>query len=94
MKLKKRFLFPLIYLVFLTLCWIGYGVFDVILFVLIILTLPTNLVYTALSYIIDLPRDGLYFVLFGAILQFFIIGYLYDVIAEYFHNKKYWDTPI
>ena len=73
---------------------IGGAKVDFILFLLLMVTLPTNLVYIVLSYVIDLPKDGTYFVLYGAILQFFIIGFLWDVIAEKIRNKKYWDRPI
>jgi hypothetical protein len=35
-----------------------------------------------------------YLFISGCITQYFLIGYAWDKIAEYFQNKKYWDTPI
>jgi len=86
MKMKKKYLFPLIYIVlfllsfsvpFLTEILIMYLGFFVVLIVL------------GLTIAFDLPKDGIYIIVFGTVLQFFLLGCLWDYIAEWFRNKPY-----
>jgi hypothetical protein len=89
--MKKRFLFPLIYLVLQLVTFPFEGIF-------LILTTPVNLLILAFEVASGSDQgtftSKIYLPILGTIIQYFLIGYAWDKIAEYFQNKRYWDKPI
>lgn len=96
MKLKKRFLFPLIYIVLFALSFVVPRLGDV-LFVfceslISILFLGITIAIGGPKAVHDLVGIDLYYlVILGTIIQFFLLGYLWDITVEWFRNKKYWE---
>lgn len=90
MRMKKRYLFPVVYIILVALSFVikSEGL-------LILLNAPMILLMLGIEISLDIQfGDGFYFVILGGIMQFFLLGYLWDFIAEKIRNKKYWDTPI
>ncbi len=76
--MKKRFLFPLIYLILLGISFVIPFVFPVFF----LLTVPSILIVNLISDAMGGPVDTTYFVFLGGVLQFFLLGYLWDWIAH------------
>lgn len=78
--MKKRYIFPLIYI---ALFLLSFGI--PILGDFIAVFLETFISLIALGFVLafDLPKNTItYFVVFGTILQFYLIGYLWDKISQ------------
>lgn len=89
--MKKKYLFPLIYI----------GLFSISFFVpflaeilIMYCGLIIILIGVGLTTAFDFPSDGIfgiYDIVIGTIVQFFLLGCLWDYIAEWFKNKPYGD---
>lgn len=94
MKLRKRFLFPLIYIALLALSFVvpklGEVLFVFCESLVSILVLTITIAIGGPKAFHDLLGIDLnYLVIIGTIIQFFLLGYLWDITAEWFRNRKY-----
>lgn len=89
--MKKRYLFPVIYLILVGLSFIIRSE-DL----LMLLIAPQALTSLGIQITLGIEfGDILYLLIFVGVILLFLLGYLFDAIAdEYFRNKKYWDKPI
>ena len=87
--MKKKILFPLLYLVLLVLS-LSFALGG-LLFVLIALVSLVLLVVEVNSGFgpAEFGGDGIYPVFVLGIVQWFLVGILWDAVANYFKNKKY-----
>jgi hypothetical protein len=90
MRIKCLILFPIIYLAFIILCLIYFEEFYIFRPIVVLLTFPTNLIFFCVKYFIAdiFPRDRTYILWLGAVWQFFVLGYLFDIALDYLKNKK------
>lgn len=90
--MKKRYLFPIIYIALLLLMLITKS--DGLLMLLII---PQSFIFLGIEVFLDtrlnyfLPFDSIYLAFLIGIVQFFILGYIWERIADWFDKKPYWD---
>lgn len=77
-KLKKRYLFPLIFLLILGLSFLIPPLFGVIF----ILGLPSAILIDSISNSVGGPKDTSYLILIGDLIQFFLIGYGWDHVSQ------------
>jgi hypothetical protein len=88
MIVKKRYLFPIL--------WIGFelAVFVVpLLFpVVYIFSLPSMLIVNSLSSVLSGPTDTTYFIILGAVLQSFLLGCIWDFFAARFGRDSALDN--
>ena len=87
--MKKKFLFPILFVVLFGLLILT-GLADI----LFILLAPINLSILAIEVNSGasqgtLTGDGTYSIILAGIIQFFLVGCVWDIIANYFKNKKY-----
>ena len=83
MKIKKRFLFPSIYLIAFVIS-LQIPIYGVVIFML---GFPAvYIVHLIIEATLDSPIDGMYFAIAGAVIQYFILGYLWDITAEWFRK--------
>lgn len=99
MSIKKRFVLPLIYIALLGVSFIIPKLGEVLF---VFCESIVGLIVLGITIALGGPKathdligiDVNYIVIFGTIIQFFLLGYLWDVIAEKIRNRKYWDKPI
>lgn len=87
MKIKKRYLFPVLFLIL---------VFFAFIFrsegLLMILITPFALPMLGIEIVLGTQiKDNVTLLILGEVILFFLLGYLWDSIAERFRNKKYSD---
>jgi hypothetical protein len=81
---KKRYLFPAVYAAVLGASFL----FSPLFYVLFVLSMPMIIVMHSLSLMLSGPRDTTYFVFVGAILQYFVLGLLFDKIVERLTERR------
>jgi hypothetical protein len=82
--MKKRYLFPIVWIV----VEISSYVLPVLFPVVYLFSIPSMIIVNPLVRALDGPIDTYYFVVFGTILQAFLLGYLWDLMTEKLINKK------
>jgi hypothetical protein len=85
-KMKKRYLFPLIYILLLALSFAIPKLSDV-LFVFCESIMAFIILYISIAF--DGPVDTTYIVILATVVQFFLIGCFWDYIANKFVNTEY-----
>lgn len=94
MKLRKRFLFPIIYIVLLAFSFVVPKLGDVLFIfcesLVSILLLGIEILLGGPRAMYDLTSiDSNKLVVLGTVIQFFLLGYLWDIVSNYLRNKKY-----
>ena len=90
---QKRFLLPLIYIVLLGVSFIVPKLGDVLY---VFCEAIVSLIVLGITIVLGGPKtthdligiDMNYLVIFGTIIQFFLLGYLWDIITEKFRRKN------
>lgn len=87
--MRKKFLFPILFLILFGLLILT-GLADI----LFILLAPVSLFLLAVEVNLGfsqgtLTGGGTYSIILSGVIQFFLIGWIWDVIVDYFKNKKY-----
>jgi hypothetical protein len=54
-----------------------------------ILSIPSMLIVNSISDSLGGPVDTTYLIIFGVVIQFFLLGCLWDFLAGKIKNKKY-----
>lgn len=85
LNMKKRYLFPIVWVMLLALTYI----LPILFPVTYVLSIPSIEIVNPISRALNGPTDTTYLVVLGTIIQFFIIGYLWDIIAENLRRGKY-----
>lgn len=85
-RMKKKFLFPIIFLILLGLL-VQTGLADI----LFILLTPINIFILIIEVNLGLSQGtltggGTYSIVLVGIMQFFLLGYIWDIIANYLKN--------
>jgi MFS family permease len=83
MNIKKRYLLPLSFLILLGASFIAPIFFNIVFF----LSMPSMLLVNPLSEALGGPTDTTYLVFLGNIVFFFVLGYIWDKIADKFGSK-------
>ncbi len=87
--MKKKFLFPILFVILF-----GLLVLTGLAGILFILLAPINILVLAIEVNSGasqgtLTGSGAYPIILSGIVQFFLVGCVWDLIADYFKNKKY-----
>lgn len=82
--MKKRYLLPVIYLLLVTASLL----IPALYYVLFIAEAIVAIIMLAIPIYFNGPRDTTYFVIAGTVVQFFLIGYLWDKISEKYISRS------
>ena len=77
-NMKKRYLFPIAWVILEVMVFILPVLFPVVY----IFSIPSMVIVNLIFRLSDGSTDTTYIVILGTIVQFFLIGYLWDFIAE------------
>lgn len=84
MKIKMKYVFPLIYLVVVlfSLAIASEGL-------LMIVNIPMMLIYLGLDVYLGIRLgDGFYFAALGGVVQYFILGFLWDKLTDWIQTTR------
>ena len=84
--MKKRYLFPLVYIMLFALSFLFPKLGDILL---VFFESVVALIILGITLLVfDDPRDTYYLVILGTIIQFFLVGFTWDKIEEKFGVKQ------